>query len=104
MSGKEMQSILEISPIDKAKGMILGEHRGRAVCMPEDTRLNRHIAVFGASGTMKSRAVIRNALFQSINFAWRRRRGQAEEGPLSLCRQTGFCSEYRRGPHRRNRS
>ena len=66
MSGKEMQSVLEISPIEKAKGTILGEHRGRAVCMPEDTRLNRHIAVFGASGTMKSRAVIRNALFQSI--------------------------------------
>ena len=66
MSGKEMQSVLEISPINKAKGTILGEHRGRAVCMPEDTRLNRHIAVFGASGTMKSRAVIRNALFQAI--------------------------------------
>lgn len=66
MSEKEMQSVLEISAIDKAKGMILGEHRGKAVCMPEDTRLNRHIAVFGASGTMKSRAVIRNALFQSI--------------------------------------
>ena len=24
--------------------------------LPEDTRLNKHIAVFGASGTMKSRA------------------------------------------------
>lgn len=34
--------------------------------MPVNTRLNRHIAVFGASGTMKSRAIIRNALFQSI--------------------------------------
>lgn len=34
--------------------------------MPRDTRLNRHIAIFGASGTMKSRAIIRNALFQSI--------------------------------------
>ena len=66
MNEKEMQSVLEISSIDKAKGTILGEHRGKAVCMPEDTRLNRHIAVFGASGTMKSRAVIRNALFQAI--------------------------------------
>ena len=66
MSEKEMQSVLEISSIDKARGTILGEHRGKTVCMPEDTRLNRHIAVFGASGTMKSRAVIRNALFQAI--------------------------------------
>lgn len=45
---------------------ILGEYNGKAVCMPEDTRLNRHIAVFGASGTMKSRAIIRNALFQAL--------------------------------------
>lgn len=66
MSEKEMGTVLESAPISKAKGTILGEHRGKAVCMPEDTRFNRHIAVFGASGTMKSRAVIRNALFQSI--------------------------------------
>ena len=66
MSEKEMGVVLETAPISKAKGTILGEHRGKAVCMPEDTRFNRHIAVFGASGTMKSRAVIRNALFQSI--------------------------------------
>lgn len=42
MSEKEMQSVLEISSIDKAKGTILGEHRGKAVCMPEDTRPGRH--------------------------------------------------------------
>ncbi len=66
MNEKEMQKVLEISPIEKAEGTILGEYQGKAVCMPKDTRLNRHIAVFGASGTMKSRAVIRNALFQAI--------------------------------------
>lgn len=31
-----------------------------------DTKLNRHILVFGASGTMKSRAVIRPYLIQSV--------------------------------------
>lgn len=66
MTDKEMQNILEISPIEKAEGTILGEYKGKAVCMPKDTLLNRHIAIFGATGTMKSRAVIRNALFQSI--------------------------------------
>ncbi len=66
MSEKEMEEVLEISPIEKAEGTILGEYQGKAVCMPKDTRLNRHIAIFGASGTMKSRAVIRNALFQTI--------------------------------------
>ena len=50
----------------KAEGNILGEHKGQLVCLPKDTRLNRHTAIFGASGTMKSRAVIRNALFQAI--------------------------------------
>ena len=66
MTDKEMQNILEISPIEKAEGTILGEYKGKTVCMPKDTLLNRHIAIFGATGTMKSRAVIRNASFQSI--------------------------------------
>ena len=66
MTEKEMREMLEISTIEKAEGTILGEYKGKAVCMPVDTRLNRHIAIFGASGTMKSRAIIRNALFQSL--------------------------------------
>lgn len=66
MDEKEMREVLEIAPIEKAAGTILGEYKGKAVCMPKDTRLNRHIAIFGASGTMKSRAVIRNALFQAL--------------------------------------
>ena len=66
MDEKEMLEVLEVSPIGQAEGTILGEYKGKAVCMPKDTRLNRHIAIFGASGTMKSRAIIRNALFQII--------------------------------------
>lgn len=66
MDEKEMRQVLEVSPVDKAEGTILGEYKGKAVCMPKDTRLNRHIAIFGASGTMKSRATIRNALFQAL--------------------------------------
>ena len=66
MSEKEMKSVLEVQPVDHADGIILGERNGAAVCLPADTRLNRHIAVFGASGTMKSRGVIRPALFNII--------------------------------------
>lgn len=66
MNEKEMRQVLEVSPVDKAEGTILGEYKGKAVCMPKDTRLNRHIAIFGASGSMKSRAIIRNALFQAL--------------------------------------
>ncbi|MBV6370846.1 type IV secretory system conjugative DNA transfer family protein [Enterococcus faecium] len=66
MEEKEMHEVLEVSSVDKAEGTILGEYKGKVVCMPKDTRLNRHIAIFGASGTMKSRAVIRNSLFQAL--------------------------------------
>lgn len=66
MTRKEMKENLEVSSIENAEGVILGELDGNAVCMPKDTKLNRHIAVFGASGTMKSRAVIRNTLFQAL--------------------------------------
>ena len=66
MSEKEMKSVLEVSTPEKATGMILGERKGQLICLPEDTRLNRHTAIFGASGTMKSRAIVRNALFSVI--------------------------------------
>lgn len=66
MNEKEMKEVLEVAAVERAEGTVLGEYKGKAVCMPKDTRLNRHIAVFGASGTMKSRAIIRNALFQAI--------------------------------------
>ncbi len=67
MGEQEMRTILEVASPSKAKGTILGQNeRGSVICLPEDTRLNKHIAVFGASGTMKSRGVIRPALFQCI--------------------------------------
>ena len=66
MTDKELKDVLEVTTIGKAEGTILGERNGKAVCMPKNTKLNRHIAVFGASGTMKSRAVVRNALFQAL--------------------------------------
>ena len=66
MTDKEMNKMLELTTPEKAEGIILGEYEGKTVCMPKDTKLNKHIAICGASGTMKSRAVIRNALFQSL--------------------------------------
>lgn len=66
MTAKEMKAVFELTTPVKAEGNILGEHKGTLVCLPKDTRLNKHTAIFGASGTMKSRAVIRNAIFQAI--------------------------------------
>ncbi len=66
MSDKELKEVLEVTTPEKADGWILGERKNQLICLPKDTRLNRHCAVFGASGTMKSRAVIRNTLFSAI--------------------------------------
>lgn len=66
MDDKELKEVLEVKSLSQADSIILGERKGCAVCLPINTRLNRHIAVFGASGTMKSRGVIRPALFNII--------------------------------------
>ena len=67
MAETDLRTVLEVASPQKARGIILGQtDRGSVICLPEDTRLNKHVAVFGASGTMKSRGVIRPALFQSI--------------------------------------
>ena len=67
MNDKELRNVLEVASPRTARGIILGQdRRGSVICLPENTELNKHIAIFGASGTMKSRGVIRPALFQSI--------------------------------------
>lgn len=63
---RELKDVLEVQPLAQADGILLGKRNGKAVCLPADTRLNRHIAVFGASGTGKSRGFIRPALFNII--------------------------------------
>ena len=67
MTDEEMHKVLElVGDISKNKGFILGKLNGKAVCLPENTRMNRNVAVFGASGSMKSRAYARNVVFQCV--------------------------------------
>ena len=66
MGDRELKEVLTVEPIEKAENILLGKRNGKAVCLPVDTRLNRHIAVFGASGTGKSRGFIRPSLFNII--------------------------------------
>lgn len=66
MTEREMKEVLSVQEPKNPEGLILGEYKGKLVCIPKETELNRHVAVFGASGTMKSRAIIRNALFQAL--------------------------------------
>ena len=66
MGEKELKEVLAVGSLSTVEGILLGKRNGKAVCLPADTRLNRHIAVFGASGTGKSRGFIRPALFNII--------------------------------------
>lgn len=68
MSDKELKSVLQKSKPEDSDGVILGEYKGEVVALPKDTELNRNIAVIGAPGTMKSRAIIRNALLQALKL------------------------------------
>ena len=67
MTEEEMHQVLDlVSGISHNRGVILGKLKGQAVCLPERTRMNRNVAVFGASGSMKSRAYARNVVFQCV--------------------------------------
>lgn len=67
MSDKEMKNVFEVTDVDSCNGIILGEKNGKVVAIAKESRdFNRHMMIFGASGTRKSRCIIRNQLFQSI--------------------------------------
>lgn len=66
MSEKELREVMEITTPENAQGTILGAVGRKVICLPKDTRLNRHIAIIGASGTGKSRGFIRNHVLQCV--------------------------------------
>ena len=66
MSRKEMSGVLNLVPdLRKHKGVVLGMLDGKAVCIPEDTRINSNLAVYGASGSMKTRSFCMNRILQA---------------------------------------
>lgn len=68
MPKKEISEVLDLVPdVRKHGGTILGKIDGRAVCVPRETRLNANIAVYGASGSMKTRAFCINRILQSAS-------------------------------------
>ena len=67
MTKEELKQELELtSELKRCRGTILGELDGKVVCVPEDTMMNRNVAVYGAAGSMKSRAYARNMVFQCV--------------------------------------
>ena len=67
MTEDELHKELEVAKdLKRCDGTILGELNGKAVCVPADTMMNRNVAVYGAAGSMKSRAYARNMVFQCV--------------------------------------
>lgn len=67
MTYQEMKTVLELVPnVHKYKGIILGLQDGKAVCVPENTMLNKNLAVYGASGSKKTRAFCMNRILQGV--------------------------------------
>ena len=67
LSEENMKELLEVvSDVRQTDGIIVGELDGKILAIPRNTRENSHIAVYGASGSMKSRAFCRNAILQSV--------------------------------------
>lgn len=63
----KMRELLEVvSDVRQTDGIIVGERDGKILALPRNKRGNDNIAVYGASGSMKSRAFCRNAIFQSV--------------------------------------
>lgn len=66
MTRKEMEGVLElVSDLRNNSGTVLGTLEGKAVCVPEKTRLNANMAVYGASGSMKTRSFCMMRILQS---------------------------------------
>ncbi|GHU78924.1 hypothetical protein FACS1894191_0590 [Clostridia bacterium] len=66
MTDSEMKAVLESTDIRRTDGIILGAKNKKAVCLPANTKMNRNMAVYGASGSMKSRAIIRPYILQAV--------------------------------------
>ncbi len=67
MGKKEMAGVLEVvSDLRPHHGVVLGMLEGKAVCLPEKSRLNSNLAVYGASGSMKTRSFCMNRILQGV--------------------------------------
>ena len=67
MSRKEMAGVLDLVPdLRKHKGVVLGMLDGKAVCIPENPKINGNLAVYGSSGSMKTRSFCMNRILQAV--------------------------------------
>ena len=68
MSEEEAREIFTLtSSLKNQTGTIFGMLGGMFLCMPEESLLNKNVAVYGASGSMKTRAYCLNRILQAAN-------------------------------------
>ena len=65
MTEKEMHEIFDVDSVKNNTGILLGLYKNKPIFLPKESYMNKNIAVFGASGSMKSRAYVRNYIFQA---------------------------------------
>ena len=66
MGRKEAAEVLDlVSDLRRHSGTILGLLDKKVVCVPRETRLNSNLAIYGASGSMKTRAFCVNRILQA---------------------------------------
>ncbi len=66
MSIREVKEVLDLTgSLKDHTGTVLGILNGKYVCVPHETRLNANMAVYGASGSMKTRSFCVNRILQS---------------------------------------
>lgn len=66
MTDRELRETLWVTDVKSTDAIILGRKGKKAVCLPTDSRLNRNFAIYGASGSGKSRAFVRNMVLQAV--------------------------------------
>ena len=66
MQPQEIPAVLDmVSDLSLHTGTVLGMLNGKYLCIPEKTRMNGNLAVYGASGSMKTRSFCMNRILQS---------------------------------------
>lgn len=66
MNMNELKAILDYKPITETTGTILGMKNGKVCSLPITSGLNKHTAIYGASGTGKSRCFVRPQILQCV--------------------------------------
>lgn len=66
MNMTELKAILDYKPIGETTGTILGMRNGKICSLPVTSGLNKHTAIYGASGTGKSRCFVRPQILQCV--------------------------------------